>query len=368
MSLAEFVLAAIVGVLGIVSASLRSSRRHRKSGRSWIARKLDLPPPKFRNKLLRDWDYAQIDDWALLNADPNKELAKEAIARIGTAPEKSVQALLDLAERGSIWGMLWMAWCYHTGIGVPSDHAKSEDWERRGFEAGSQRALLYYGKLKASQRDFDACEAIFSVGAANDWAPAQYWLACARFWKSRSRATLRRIRPLLESAIARGSPAAKWFLGFYMARGWCGLRDIPAGFRLLMEFVSETRKIVRAMYAAEKGDAAAQYQLGWIYAFGDEIARNDPDAIKMFDLSMAQGNPKAMLAKGWMHAYGRGVSHDPLQTYVLTTVAMDRLPATDPESRQIAIVLRDWARSCLSKTDAARGRRLVKKMAVAQGF
>jgi hypothetical protein len=264
--------------------------------------------------------------------------------------------------------MQWMAWCYHTGTGVPSDPAHSEEWYRRGFEAGSQRALLEYGKLKASQRDFDACDAIFSVGAANDWAPAQYWLACARFWKSRTPATLRRIRPLLESAAAKGSPAAKWFLGFYMGRGWFGLRAIPAGFGLVMEFSGETRKIVEAMYAAEKGDADAQYQLGWIYAFGDEIARNDGDANKMFDLSMAQGNPKAMLAKGWMHAKGRGVSYDPLQTYVLTTLAIDRLPAADAESRKVAIEFRDWARSCLSKTDAARGRRLAKTMALAQGF
>jgi len=364
MTVGKLILAATVGVLLIIFGALRALRRSRKTRRSWLARKLDLPPPEFQEKFLRDWDYAQIDDWRLFKADPNEEEVKEAITLFDAAPEEAFHALLGLAALGSVWSMLWVAWCYHGGKGVPSDAALSEEWYQRAFQAGSQRGLLEYGRLKATHRDFDACEAVFSVGAENGWAPAQYWLACARVWKSRTPATLRRVRPLLESAIAGGSPAAKWFLGFYMSRGWFGLRAIPAGFRLVVQFSEETRKIVEAIYAADRGKAGDQYQLGWIYAFGADVARNDAKAIEMFNLAIAQGDAKAMLAKGWMHAYGRGVTYDPVQTYILTTLAMDRLPETDIESRDVATQFRDWAKSCLNKAEVAKARRIAKKKMV----
>ena len=361
----QFILVAAAGVFLISVGSHRISGRYRKARRRggfyrWLARKLGLPSPEARRKLLRDWDYAQIDDWKVLSADPNKDSAIAAASLHASAPEEAFHALLGLAEEGSVWSMLWVAWCYHTGQGVLSDMAQSEAWFRRAFEGGSERGLLEYGKLQWSRGDLEKCEATFSVGAANGWAPAQYWLARVRVRKSRTRATLREVRSLLENAIAKGSPAAKSFLGYFLGRGEYGLRAIPSGFKLAWQFVTETRAVLDAINASEKGSASAQYRLGWIYAFGGSIAHNDLQAVELFSLSAAQGNANAMLAKGWMHAHGRGVAYDPLQTYVWTGLAAIRLREKDVESRNMAIEYRDWARSHLSKAEAAKARRMVK--------
>jgi TPR repeat protein len=260
-----------------------------------------------------------------------------------------------------------VAWCYHRGEGVAADVAESEAWFQRAFEGGSQRGLLEYGSLNWWRGDLDKCEAIFSVGAANGWAPAQYWLAKVRVRKSRTRATLWEVRPLLEGAIANGSPAAKWFLGYYIGRGWYGLRAIPSGLKLLWQFGSETRQVLDAISAADKGGASAQYRLGWIYAFGGSVAHNDRKAVELFDQSAAQGNANAMMAKGWMYANGRGVAQDSLQAYVWSTLAASRISEADAEERKVAIENRDWARSCLNRAEAARARRMVKKETIRLG-
>jgi hypothetical protein len=68
-----------------------------------------------------------------------------------------------------------------------------------------------------------------------------------------------------------------------------------------------------------------------------------------------------MLAKGWMYAHGRGVAQDSLQAYVCTALAAIRLPEADAESREMAVEYRDFYRPYLSKAEAAKARRLVKK-------
>ena len=44
---------------------------------------------------------------------------------------------------------------------------------------------------------------------------------------------------------------------------------------------------------AEKGDAEAQYGLGYLYYFGEGVAEDNKTAMKWFLLAAEQGNPKA---------------------------------------------------------------------------
>jgi len=261
-----------------------------------------------------------------------------------------------------------VAWCYHHGEGVASDRAESEAWFRRAFERGSQRGLLESGRNQVYRGDYDAAEAIFGVGTANGWAPAEGWLALARLRKPRTRATLKAVRPILDSAVAKGDPRAKVLLGACLARGWFGLRGIPSGIRLLWSFIEESRDVLKAIEAAKSGEASAQYRLGWLYAFGGPIAHNDAKAMELFNLSAAQGEPSAMMAKGWMYAYARAVNQDILQAYVWSAAAAVLLPETDVAGLDVAVQIRDWAKPLLSKADVAKARRMIRKLAPGRGW
>ncbi len=58
---------------------------------------------------------------------------------------------------------------------------------------------------------------------------------------------------------------------------------------------------------AEKGDAAAQYYLGTLYAEGKGVSQNDATAFLWFERSAKQGNPDAQYNVGASYAAGTGV-------------------------------------------------------------
>lgn len=62
--------------------------------------------------------------------------------------------------------------------------------------------------------------------------------------------------------------------------------------------------------AAAQGDAAAQYQLGHAYAWGEGAERNNEEAVKWYRLSADQGYPNAQDALGYCYEVGKGVAKD----------------------------------------------------------
>lgn len=56
---------------------------------------------------------------------------------------------------------------------------------------------------------------------------------------------------------------------------------------------------------ADAGYAAMQFLIGARYQKGNGVAQNDPEAMKWYELSAAQGHPGAINNVGWMHGNGR---------------------------------------------------------------
>lgn len=62
--------------------------------------------------------------------------------------------------------------------------------------------------------------------------------------------------------------------------------------------------------ASEAGNSDAQVNLGYLYARGQGVARNQPEALRLYLLSAAQGNPEGMNAVGFKYRFGSGVAID----------------------------------------------------------
>jgi TPR repeat protein len=62
--------------------------------------------------------------------------------------------------------------------------------------------------------------------------------------------------------------------------------------------------------AAEKGDAAAQSNLGTLYADGRGVARDEAEAVRWYREAADQGYGRAQLNLGWMYQRGAGVTQD----------------------------------------------------------
>ena len=62
--------------------------------------------------------------------------------------------------------------------------------------------------------------------------------------------------------------------------------------------------------AAHQGDDDAQMTLGFMYANGEGVTRDDVEAAKWFAAAAAQGNPLAQISLGSAYADGKGVAED----------------------------------------------------------
>jgi uncharacterized protein len=61
---------------------------------------------------------------------------------------------------------------------------------------------------------------------------------------------------------------------------------------------------------AERGDAMAQFKLGWMYESGSGVTKDYKEAIGWWRLAAEQGEAKAQHNLGWMYRGGEGVPQD----------------------------------------------------------
>jgi uncharacterized protein len=100
-------------------------------------------------------------------------------------------------------------------------------------------------------------------------------------------------RPLAE----KGNPAAQYQLGTLYAEGKGVVQDDAAAATWFQR-------------AAEQGDAAAQYNLAVSYGEGLGVKQDDAMAAKWFRRAAEQGMPYAQLNLGFLYAAKRGVADD----------------------------------------------------------
>jgi TPR repeat protein len=67
-------------------------------------------------------------------------------------------------------------------------------------------------------------------------------------------------------------------------------------------------RLLRA--AADRGDADAQVNLGYMYARGQVVKLDQREALRLYRLSAEQGNGEGMNALGFKYQYGTGVAAD----------------------------------------------------------
>ncbi len=83
---------------------------------------------------------------------------------------------------------------------------------------------------------------------------------------------------------------------------------VIAGVEMADKNYSEAMRWYRM--AADRGDAAAQLNVGGLYHNGWGVPQNYPEAMQWFRKSADQGNPAAQNDIGILYANGRGVPQD----------------------------------------------------------
>jgi len=106
--------------------------------------------------------------------------------------------------------------------------------------------------------------------------------------------------PLLKKAAEQGDVYAQGNLGFMYANGLGVARD-------------DKQAAIWYSKAAEQGDSNAQFNLGFMYDEGIGVAKDDKQAVIWYLKAAEQGNIYAQGNLGFMYANGRGVVKDDKQ-------------------------------------------------------
>jgi V8-like Glu-specific endopeptidase len=149
-------------------------------------------------------------------------------------------------------------------------------------------------------------------------------------------AALKRLSPL----AAKGEARAEFDIGFMHAYGW-GVRRNPA------DAIEWYRK------AAEQGLPVAQHYLGLAYVNGDGVRLDEAEGGRWFARAATQGYAPAQFMLGLMMLDGRGVREDVAQGYAWIVMAgqggvrsasrtIQGLALTEPQRAQARDIIAHW--------------------------
>ena len=181
-----------------------------------------------------DWEYYETGYFDMIEeeCEANRAMLDEARELRPKDPGGARAIYLGLAQSGSPTAMFHTGWCLETGTGVERDSELAIDWYGQGLDAGSWTSALAYARLLDQSGDRKNCDKLLESGVDADIASAAYRLAKCRYDRSPRRRTAQEIRPLLDRAIARGHPGAKFLLSQLMSKGKFGFGNVFAGIRL----------------------------------------------------------------------------------------------------------------------------------------
>jgi TPR repeat protein len=240
------------------------------------------------------------------------------------------------AEQGHPFAQYELAKFYLDGVGVEKNFDKAIDYLQKAAEQGledAQKALVHINakimedrlprlREAAEQGDADAQFDLFccywnGIGVEQDRNEADEWLQKA-IDQGHEEAKQTRMKinvEILKYAAEQGDADAQFRLALCYDRGVGVEQDTE-------ESIKWSRK------AAEHGDERAQYYLGAAHFKGDGVIKDQREAVRWWQEAAKQGNAKAQSNLGGCYLAGNGVEVDATEAVNWWQKAADQGNAT----------------------------------------
>ena len=106
--------------------------------------------------------------------------------------------------------------------------------------------------------------------------------------------------------------------------------------------------------SANQGDARAQNVVGYMYAGGEDVPKNDKEAVKWYRRAAEQGDARAQYNLANMYDMGRGVPEDTVMAYIWANLASaNGFDSTD---------FKEYLEQEMSPEDKSEARKLTRQM------
>jgi TPR repeat protein len=132
-------------------------------------------------------------------------------------------------------------------------------------------------------------------------------------------------------------------------------KDGTEAFNWYRKAVDQYRK------AADRGDAAAQVELGNMYKYGQGVAQNYAETAKWYRKAADRGDAKAQFDLGRMYEEGQGVPQDYLYAHMWFNLAAAHQPGWAKGPRDLAVTSRDAVAAKLTPVQIAEAQRRARE-------
>ena len=202
------------------------------------------------------------------------------------------------AARGDARAQYNLGVIYYNGEGVPHNYKEAVKWYYLAAAQGDARAqynlgAIYHNGAVVPQNYKEAVKC-YRLAAAQGHVKAQFRLGV--MYNSGEGVSKNKVYAYmwLNLAVASGDEDASEY------------KDI-----MVREMTAPEYHL-----AAARGDARAQYNLGYMYSKGEGVPRDYKEAVKWYRLAAAQGDARAQYNLGHMYSKGEGVPVDKVYAYM----------------------------------------------------
>src|SRR5262245_1150397 len=108
--------------------------------------------------------------------EPDLTQLRHAYALLAVDPHEALTELHNLADRGSVMSMVYIAHAIRNGIGTRMDLPQAEAWYRRAADRGSLLALYEVGRIYLEMENYPKAVETFSKGVTKNHAPSMHML------------------------------------------------------------------------------------------------------------------------------------------------------------------------------------------------
>ncbi len=172
--------------------------------------------------------------------EPDIDALCIAYDRLQSEPNsETIKLLEDLANRGSLMSMIYIAWAYEKGSGVLVDDNQVVLWYRRAINNGSDLATYYLGHFYLKKKDYIQAKDVFSIGALRDYSPSMYCLGCMHLEGTGCKKNENEALILFKKASKLGHVFAKRSLAGMYLSGKYGLVNMVNGLLLFFSALKD---------------------------------------------------------------------------------------------------------------------------------
>ena len=263
--------------------------------------------------------------WILKSAEQGKAEAQDLIGLLhheGKVMPKdtvaAVQWFRKAAEQGYAYAQFNLGYCYHKGEGVPKDPGEAAKWLRLAAKQGELHAQSYLAEALDDGDGLpkDSAEAakwfrhlalrMEVINGRAEHAPPEHRLDDEYLSRSEMKPS-----SFWREAAERGDAQAQFNLGFCFDRS------------------SDAQEALKwYVQSANQGFAQAQFNLGCYYYNRNGVSFDNAEALKWFRKSADQGYAKAQFNLGWYYSSGERELRkiDQNNTYVESTIGVPKNP------------------------------------------